>query len=133
MKIAENTYVFLTIGEVRAFVAQRRADAETLRRYCDERGAALAEAFTAELESFLRVKAEETVSVGDAAHATGFSADHLRRQLSTGELHNAGIPQKPAIRRSDLRPKRNKPLARENVESYDVAADVRALRIRRGE
>ena len=124
MKFADDAFVFFSFAEVRAFLSERRAEADILRRYLDDRGAALAEKFAIELE--------DAVTVNDAAQATGFSADHIRRRLSNGELNNVGNPGKPAIRRGDLRPKRKKTLARENADSYDVAADVRALRIRRG-
>jgi len=133
MQFADDFYVYLMTSEVRDFLAALREDATTLRRHFDERGAALTEKFAAELETFLRSKADDAVSVADAARASGLSEDHLRRQLSAGVLSNVGVPGKPRIRRSELRPKRKKSLARNDADSYDVAADVRSLRVRRGE
>jgi hypothetical protein len=133
MRTSDVAWVFLTTAEIRGFLDERRSEAATLRRNYDERGAALIERVLGEIDSFLQVKAEEPIAVGDAATATGFSADHLRRQVSSGELKNLGVPNKPAVRRGDLRPKRKKTLASEKTDSYDVGADVLALRIRRGE
>lgn len=133
MKFADDAFVFLSFAEVRAFLSERRVEANILRSNFDDRGAALTEKFAAELESFVQARADDSVTVNEASVATGFSTDHIRRRLSTGDLTNVGVAQRPAIRRGDLHPKRKKTLARESAGSYDVAADVRALRIRRGE
>ena len=132
-KNGHEMYVFLTTAEIASFVASLHAEAATLRPYLDERGAALTEKLAAEFQFFLDSKAAEALTVAEAARATGFSEDHLRRQLSAGALPNAGVPRRPAITRGALRPKGKKSLAAGDPASYDVDSDVRSLLNRRGE
>jgi hypothetical protein len=129
----DRAFVFLATEEIEGFLKGWRSLATTLRTEFDERGAAVIERRAHELENWIAAKSEDAVSVADASDATGYSPDHIRRQLSSGNLPNVGEPGRPRIRRGDLRPKRGRKLAASAAESYDVAADVRALRIRRGE
>jgi hypothetical protein len=125
-------YVFLSTGEIDELLAGWRARACALRDELDERGAALLERRAHELEAWFATKRSESVSVAEASDATGYSEDHLRRQLSSGELRNAGERGRPRLRRGDLRPKGGRRLARGKSASYDLGADARSLGIRRG-
>jgi hypothetical protein len=130
---ADTGFVFLTRHEIDEFLKRWRSLAGLLRDELDERGAAIIERRACELENWVATKGNESVSVADASDATGYSPDHLRRQLSSGELQNAGERGKLRVRRADLRPKGGQRLARAKAETYDPIADVRALReIRRG-
>ena len=129
----ENHFVFVTTEEIGEFLAGWRKLAATLRDELDERAAAGIERRARELEDWITAKGNEVVSVALASEATGYSPDHLRRQLSTGELRNAGERGNPRLRRSDLRPKGARRLAGVKRESYDPIADARSLKeIRRG-
>jgi len=128
----EVQYLFITKEEVERFVADWRRLANTLRSEFDERGASLIEKRAQEVESWFSSMAEDEITIGVASQATGYSADHLRRTIGSGELANAGVRGKPRVRRGDLRPKRI-PIATKDRTKYDVTADVRALRVRRGE
>src|SRR6478609_4213440 len=127
-----NHFLFLTEEEIGRFLTGWRELAATLREELDERGSALTEKRARELEEWLATKRGESVSIAEASDATGYSTDHLRRQLGTGELQNAGERGKPRVRRGDLRPKGGRRLAPAKGESYDPNADVRSLRNRRG-
>lgn len=50
----------------------------------------------------LMEEADDVVTIREAAMLSGYSADHLRRAIATGQIPNAGRRGKPAIRRSDV-------------------------------
>ena len=131
--IAAESYVFITTAEVHVFLSSWRERAGVLRSEGDERGATLIERRANEVEAWLRGKADAALTPRSASEATGYSEDHIRRQLSHGELRNVGGKGKPLVRRGDLRPKRPSTLVETNTDAYDVDADVRSLQIRRGE
>ena len=82
-----------------------RASAETLRAYGAD-GEAIAVMRCAEdLEEALRQQQDELLNLRQAADLTGFSRDHLGRQVRQGKIPNAGKAGAPKIRRSDLSPK----------------------------
>ena len=129
----ESHFVFLTSNEIEDFVKQWTSLAATLRAEFDERGAAITEKRARELQEWIAAKRDDTISVNEASAVSGFSTDHLRRQLGSGDLKNAGERGRPRIRRGEVRPKGFQRLARSNTKSYDPVADVRALEeIRRG-
>jgi hypothetical protein len=129
----EDSYVFVTSAECDTFLSNWRGLAQTLRQEGDERGAALIDRRAAELDAWLHDQAGAAASVQTAAAATGYSEDHLRRQITRGEVPNVGVKHKPAIRRGDLRPKHARSLAPPGKQSYNANADIRLLQIRRGE
>ena len=88
---------------------------------------AAAEAFrraAIELETALRVQADEALTLDEAARESGYSAEHLRHQLAAGEIPQAGRRGAPRIRRGDLPPK---PRRTPTLTAYDVDADARRL------
>ena len=130
---APERFFFISDIEATEFLDTLRRRAKMLRAELDERGAALLEKHAAEVEAFLFSWQDECVSVRDAAAATGYSEDHIRRQIRSGALANHGAKHKPRVRRGDLRPKRTRHVAAQDTTAYDVNADIRSLQIRRGE
>lgn len=55
-----------------------------------------------QLEHALGEAGERTLTLTEAAAATGYSADHLGRLVRDGRLPNAGRPNAPKIRAKDL-------------------------------
>jgi hypothetical protein len=123
-RINEGEFVFVTAHEIDELVKRWRSLASVVRDELDERGAAIVERRTRELEELFMAKGNESVSAADASEATGYSQDHLRRQLGSG----AGERGRPRMRRGDLPPKGFRRLARSRSQSYDPIADVRALK-----
>lgn len=109
-----------------------RTRAGELRAHAAE-GAALAyEKAAGELEAALAAVAGEVLTLAEAALASGYSADHLRKELAAGRLPNAGKKHAPAIRRADLPRKAGHVPADADAPErgggrYDLGADVRAL------
>lgn len=103
---------------------QRVAD---LRRYGAIPNAATLEAAADELEAALREQAEEPLTLPEASCASGYSADHLGREIREGRLQNVGRKGAPRIRRADLPCKPAARLAGGGLNTYDPAADARSL------
>src|SRR5689334_9564722 len=97
----DNRFVFLTSDEIDEFVKEWTSLAAALRSEFDERGAAITEKRARELQEWIAAKRDETISVNEASAVSGFSTDHLRRQLGSGDLKNAGDRGKSRIRRGD--------------------------------
>jgi len=88
---------------LRELVPAWRARAADLRSWALADGAATAlERAADELEAALHSEAEELLNLEQAAAASGFSADHLGREVRAGRIPNAGRPNAPRIRRADL-------------------------------
>ena len=77
-------------------------------------------AAASELETAIRERDEEALTLSEAADRSGYSERTLRQRLSDGDIENLGR----RVRRSDLPRK-----ARPNVTTsgYDPAADARQL------
>jgi hypothetical protein len=78
-----------------------RTRAEQLGPYAPAAAHAYNEA-AAELERELAMQAAETLSLRQAAEASGYSADYLGRKVRNGAIPNVGRPHAPRIRRADL-------------------------------
>ena len=78
------------------------AEAASLERWGDERGAAILRLCADELTAAKRAQDDEELTITQAAAASGYSADHLRSLVATGEIQNAGRKGSPRIRRKDL-------------------------------
>lgn len=85
------------------------------------------------IERALVHKAEEVLTLAEAAALSGYSADHLARRIREGTLPNAGRPNAPRLRRADvpIKPTRRRVAAHRSL-GYDVDADARSLGCRRG-
>jgi hypothetical protein len=78
--------------DLRAFAAEQQA---TVFDYCRK-----------QLEAALEERANEVLSLRQAANESGYSPDHLGRLLRDGTIQNAGRKYSPKVRRCDLPMKR---------------------------
>jgi len=97
-----------------------RTRAEQLRPYAPVAAQAFDEA-AAELERELAEAGAETLTLRQAAEASGYSAEYLRRRVRSGEIPNAGRPHSPRIRRADL-PRKASGLHRQEPPLHLVGA-----------
>ena len=81
---------------------QWRRRAQFLDDYGDPNSARLWQLAAAELDEALRTLGEETLSLVEAAEASGYSSDHLGSLVRSGKLTNHGRPNAPRVRRGDL-------------------------------
>ena len=88
-------------------LAAWRERAAYLERYGDPNSARLWKEAIRELEHVLQAIGDETLSLAEAAAASGFTADHLGHLIRTGKIPNAGVPNRPRIRRADLPQKKS--------------------------
>lgn len=80
-----------------------RNRAAALRRWAAAEGAAIAlESAANELDEALRRNAGGLLTLAAAATESGYSVDHLGREISRGKIPNAGRRNAPRVRRSDL-------------------------------
>ena len=77
-------------------------EAASLAKWGDDRGSALLRQCATELDVASREHDAEALTIPQAAEASGYSRDHLRSLVSTGEIPNAGRKGSPRIRRADL-------------------------------
>jgi hypothetical protein len=82
--------------------AQWRVAADRLRHYAAAGHAQLLEICADELDAALRARGAELLNLEQAAAASGFSADHLGREVRAGRIPNYGRPRAPRVRRADL-------------------------------
>ncbi len=73
---------------------------------------------------------EESVSLTEAAHETGYSTDHLSRLIRSGRLANYGRKHAPRVRVSEC-PQKASSIAIPARVGYDPSTDARSLRVRR--
>jgi len=87
------------------------AEATSLERWGDDRGASILRRCAAELTTAARDHDDEELTITAASAASGYSQDHLRALVATGEIPNAGRKGSPRIRRKDLprKPSANRP------------------------
>ena len=110
-------------GTVAQLPAAWRAEADRLDRFAPAAAVAFRDAAVA-LEGALRAEADETMTLAEAALSSGYSVDHLRHLIASGELPQSGRKGAPRVRRADL-PKKAKP--RPSPTLYDADADARRL------
>lgn len=105
-------------------LSQWRERAAYLEQFGDPTSARLWRLAANELQRALAVVADETLSLTEAAAESGFTADHLGALVRQGKVPNAGVPNRPRIRRADLphkkphgpgRPADRRPVAREHI------------------
>ena len=81
-----------------------RMEADRLRRYGAEGQATALESCAAELAAAEQEFLFETLTLEQAATASGVSYDVMSRKIRRGEIPNAGRKGKPLVRRADLLP-----------------------------
>jgi|SRR5579862_881933 len=110
-------------------VAAWRDRAELLRRHGAIEAAATTETLADELEVAIPVENDELLTLAQAAETSGYSEDHLGREIREGRLPNAGRSGAPRIRRADLPrklPGRRTLIAGGRLK-YDADADAEFL------
>lgn len=101
--------------------AQWRETASQVERFAPAVAIAFRECAVA-LEHELAAADNATMTLTEAAIASGLSKDHIRHQLASGSLPNAGKKGRPRVRAGDLPRK-----AARRQSGYDPRAD--ALRL----
>lgn len=75
---------------------------ELRNRSADPRGAAIYETVALELEQFVKTADSEVLTPAEAEQWSGYTTDHLRRLVDSGDLTNHGKKGAPRYRRSEL-------------------------------
>ena len=89
-------------GGLRTRIADWRDRAVLFRDHAAESVARVYELCAEELEEDLRAQEDTLLNLREAAELSGFSSDHLGRQVRQGKIPNAGYLGAPKIRRRDL-------------------------------
>lgn len=97
------------------------AEAETLERYNDERGAATARLHATELREAVRAQPDKHLSPPEASSVSGYSRRRLRELEAEGRLENHGRKGAPRYRRGDL------PTKPRTNDGFDAVAEARSL------
>jgi len=97
------------------------AEALTLERYHDARGAATARLHATELREAVRAQADEHLTPPEAEAASGYSRRRLRELEAEGKLENCGKKGAPRYRLGDLP---TKPRA---DDGFDAVTEARSL------
>ena len=97
------------------------AEAVTLERYRDARGAATARLHAMELREAVRSHADECLSPSEAEAVSGYSRRRLRELEAEGKLENHGRKGAPRYRLADL------PTKPRSDHGFDAAAEARRL------
>jgi excisionase family DNA binding protein len=114
----------MTLDEFRSLWERRRDDFAHLRAQID--AATLIDHLLADLAPATAEHHTTLLTLTQAAHVSGYSADHLGRLVRIGELTNYGRPHAPRVRTGDLpRRARRAPVT---STGYDPAADAWSLR-----
>ncbi len=79
-----------------------------------------------ELEESLTAEANSVLTLAEASQASGYSVDHLRREIRVGNVPNAGRKNAPRIRRGDLPLKAGRliPMQRDTTSAVQIARSV---------
>jgi hypothetical protein len=79
-----------------------RERAELLRRHGADEAAKTAERLAGELEAAFSDESDAALTIAQAVAESGYSADHLTRQIRAGKIPNSGRPHAPRILRAHL-------------------------------
>jgi hypothetical protein len=85
------------------FVAKWTNEAEAMRqRGVLVNGALLLEEILRDFDAVTRGRANDLLTLADAAVESGYAAEYLGALIRKGQIQNAGRPHAPRIRRQDL-------------------------------
>lgn len=115
----------LTLTEIRAKAAELRDS------FGDGARARALEWAAEQVERAADQRADERLTLAEAALRSGYSEDHLARLVREGRLPNAGRRGAPRIRAGDLPVRRPIDVAADRRPAYDPVADARAIGSRR--
>ena len=119
----------MTHAELRERWERRREDYGRTHATLD--GVAVADEVLHDLDVLESAATEEVLTLQQAANLSGYSLDHLSRQIREGKLPNAGRKGVPRIRQGDLPSRPTRRLAEREKVLYDPTADARDLLSRR--
>lgn len=103
-----------------------RERAEQLDRYAPTVAAAFRDCAD-QLDVALRSADEEVLTLAAAAAESGFSADHLRHEITANRIPNAGKKGRPRVLRRDLPRKAKRATGSATLSAYDPASDALSL------
>ena len=112
-----------------SLLSQWRTDADNLRRRGAAAQALALESCADDLERALRDRDNELLNLTEAARLSGYSSEHLGRMVRDGVIPNAGRPNAPRIRHSDLPrkvglPPGNKPMHIADTSRSQIARSI---------
>lgn len=117
---------------LRATLHEIHAKAAELREsFGDEPRARALEWAVTMMEHAIAVRADERLTLDEAALRSGYSADHLARLIRDGRLPNAGRHGAPRVRAGDLPVRAPRAVVADRPAAYDPIADARAIGSRR--
>ena len=87
---------------LRDLAGRWQAEAETLDTWGCEQQASILRRCATEIELAAREHEREALTIPQAADESGYSRDHLRALVASGDIPNAGVKGSPRIRRRDL-------------------------------
>ena len=94
------------MSAVHDLVARWRNEADTLERCGHESTGKLIRRLAVEVEEALKHDQDETLTLAEAAVASSYSTEHLRKMVAAETIPNAGGKGRPRIRRGDVPLKR---------------------------
>lgn len=109
---------------LRELPALWRSKAEGLRPFAEPVARAFEQAAD-DLQAVVDAEDAVLLTLEEAASLSGYSTDHLARQVRAGTIQNAGRKGAPRVRARDL--PRKAAVARRSPAPYDPAADAREL------
>jgi hypothetical protein len=120
----------MTLDEFKSLWEKRRDEYTRLRAQVD--AATLIDHLLADLATVIIDAGASLLTLTQAAHVCGYSADHLGRLVRTGQLTNHGRRHAPRVRSGDLprRIQRQPAVPGGAPTTYDPVADAWALRSR---
>lgn len=92
----------LDVDVVLGLAERWRARSEELRQLAALGQAATFTAAASELEALVASSGDDLLTLVEAASISGYSADHLGREVKERRIPNSGRKHAPRIRRSDL-------------------------------
>lgn len=115
----------MTITELLSRWRTRRDEFDRVKALVD--GAVICDTILVDLKELVLASDEELLSLREAAKESGYSADHLGRQIRAGMIPNAGRRHSPRIRRSDLPRKAGALLAPMTLRTFPRQQIARAV------
>ncbi len=114
--------------DLKPLIERWHAKADSFRPYVPA-FAKLIDDLLVDLREFAEQYRLEALTLTQAADASGYSRDQIRRYLEQGKLENVGGPGAPRVRRGDLPRKAGKPSPTTlSTGEPDLAAEVLANR-----
>jgi hypothetical protein len=85
-----------------ALAERWKTEAHLLRTYADDQVAGVCDLHAAQVKQAWEEWQDEALTLDESARESGYTSDHLGRQVRAGSIPNAGRPNSPRIRRGHL-------------------------------